>query len=113
MKRASDLLGLPVLDADGRGIGQAHDVRLARDAPVQGTFRQMNRTSVNLGIGHEWYLMGNACSCACGRDQKGAVFAEPVQGSVGPVPLGLFLGFFLVPSRVVGDYVDPPDAIYL
>jgi hypothetical protein len=36
-------------------------------APVQGTFHQMNRTSVDLGLGHEWYLVGNANSCACGE----------------------------------------------
>ena len=38
MMRASDILGLVVRDADGQEVGQVHDIRLVRDAPIQGTF---------------------------------------------------------------------------
>jgi len=36
-------------------------------ATVLGTLRELNRTSVNLGLGREWYLIGKATSCACGE----------------------------------------------
>jgi len=36
-------------------------------ASVLGTLKELNRTSVNLGLGREWYLMGKASSCACGE----------------------------------------------
>jgi hypothetical protein len=36
-------------------------------ADVQGQLRSMNRTAVNLAFGREWFLLGNASSCACGQ----------------------------------------------
>jgi hypothetical protein len=36
-------------------------------ADVVGALRELNRTSVNLGVGREWYLVGNAASCGCGQ----------------------------------------------
>jgi hypothetical protein len=36
--RLSDLLDSEVLDADGKTIGHVHDVRMAQDGPIQGTF---------------------------------------------------------------------------
>jgi hypothetical protein len=32
---------------------------------VLGTLKNMNRTSVNLALGREWFLMGPAASCGC------------------------------------------------
>ena len=32
--RLSDILGAEVIDADGRVIGRAHDVRLMQDGPM-------------------------------------------------------------------------------
>jgi hypothetical protein len=62
-------------------------------APVHGTLRQLNRTSVNLGLGHEWYLLGNACSCACGErnwrvgiDAGGSYGTESASVAIDTVP---------------------------
>ena len=49
--RLSDLLGRPVLDADGADLGQVRDVRLVRDGPLQGEFGAAFRVS-GLIVGH-------------------------------------------------------------
>ena len=36
--RLSELLGRPVVDADGTSLGEVRDVRLVQDGPLQGTF---------------------------------------------------------------------------
>jgi hypothetical protein len=36
--RLSELLGRPVVDAEGMPLGEVRDVRLVKDGPVQGTF---------------------------------------------------------------------------
>jgi hypothetical protein len=36
-------------------------------ASVLGALRELNRTSVNVALGREWYLMGKAASCGCGE----------------------------------------------
>jgi hypothetical protein len=36
--RASDILESMVFDADGRKVGQVHDIRMVRTGPVQGVF---------------------------------------------------------------------------
>jgi sporulation protein YlmC with PRC-barrel domain len=38
--RASDILESSVFDSEGRKIGQVHDIRMVREAPVQGLFGQ-------------------------------------------------------------------------
>src|SRR5438105_2390963 len=38
--RASDILESTVFDADGRKVGQVHDIRMVRDGPVEGIFGQ-------------------------------------------------------------------------
>ena len=35
--RLSELLGRPVVDADGTSLGEVRDVRLVQDGPLQGT----------------------------------------------------------------------------
>src|SRR5438477_1077354 len=36
--RVSDILECTVVDADGREVGQVHDIRMVREGPVQGVF---------------------------------------------------------------------------
>ncbi len=47
----SELLGRPVVDADGTDLGHVRDVRLTRDGPLQGEFGAAFRVS-GLIVGH-------------------------------------------------------------
>jgi hypothetical protein len=63
-------------------------------ADVQAQIRSLNRTAVNLGFGREWFLIGNASSCACG--QRNWRIGIDGGGSYGSA--GVMLGIDTVPG---------------
>ncbi len=60
---------------------------------VLGKLKDMNRTSVNLALGREWFLVGNAASCACGGvnwrvgiDSGGSYGSQAAQVEIDTIP---------------------------
>lgn len=79
---------------------------------ILGTLRNMNRTSVNLALGREWFLMGNAASCACGGpnwrvgiDGGGAYGTQSAEVQIDTIPGNPAVNVTPVPTQATTTQV--------
>jgi len=79
---------------------------------VLATLHDLNRTSVNLGLGREWYLMGKATSCACG-ERNWRVGIDGGAG-YGTESAGVYINSIPgLPPLDVTNPANPPSVIHM
>jgi hypothetical protein len=99
--RASDLLGAPVLDRDGRQVGVVTDLRCVQDGPVRGSMAAPRVDALVVSRRHTGSLLGYDR-----RDQQGPWLIRAAVRR-------LHRHLLVVPWSAVGGYPGPGEPIRL